>query len=197
MMRSTVLRTGRPLFRTESTTMTTNNKTNKDQLQAADQNLVNGLQKHVATVSSLLIAGATVPTTSLISTLQSRMAARTRTLSARAVLQAAIQAEEIEETQTKTLVSGTKQALKVMFAGQITELADFGLKGPKARTPLTPEQKVVVAAKVKATRAARHTLGSREKAKITGATPAPVTAPSATPAVATAGAVAVLAQPKQ
>jgi hypothetical protein len=195
-MRSMVLRTGMPVFRTEGTTMTTNNKANKDQLQAADQNLVNGLQKHAATLPSLLIAGATVPTASLISTLQSRMAARTSTASARAALQAAIQAEQVEGTQTKTLVSGTKQALKVIFAGQITELADFGLKGPKVRTPLTPEQKVVVAAKAKATRAARHTLGSKEKAKITGATPAPVTAPSPTPAAVPAVA-AVPAQLKQ
>jgi hypothetical protein len=161
--------------------MTTKNAGTKQQLQNADQNLIDGLQKHATTIPSLLIAGATVPATTLITTLQSRMTARANTMSARAALEAAIQAEKEESAQSQALVSGTKQALKVMFAGQIPELADFGLKAPKARTPLTPEEKVAVAAKAKATRAARHTIGPKAKAKITGATPAPVTAPSPAP----------------
>jgi hypothetical protein len=154
--------------------MTSRNTGTKEQQQAADQNLVGGLQKHAAAIPSLLIAGTTVPVTSLISTLQSRMAARAATSSARAAFHAAVQAEQDEGTQSKAVVSGTKQALKVMFAGQIEALADFGLKGPKARTPLTPEEKVAVVAKSKATREARHTMGPKAKAKITGANSAPV-----------------------
>ena len=185
--------------------MTTRNKGTKEQQQTADQNLIGGLQKHTVTIPSLLIAGTPVPTTSVISTLQSRMAARAATATARAALQAAVQAEQDEGTQSKALVSGTKQALKVMFAGQIESLADFGLKGPKVRTPLTPEEKVAVAAKAKATREARHTLGPKAKAKITGANSAPVIAPSpaptpATPVAPAAGPVAAAvtqAQPKQ
>jgi hypothetical protein len=196
-MRRMVLHTALPVFRTEGTTMTTtNSKSNKEQLQASDQSLVTGLQKHAATIPTLLIAGTAVPTTSLISTLQSRMVARTNTALARAAFQAAVQAEQDEGTQSKAVVSGTKQALKVMFAGQIQELADFGLKAPKARTPLTPEQKVVVAAKAKATRLARHTVGPKAKAKITGATAAAVTAPSPAPAAPPAAAPVLTAPSK-
>jgi ribonuclease E len=173
--------------------MTTRNRTNKAQLQTSDQNLLNGLQKHEATIPTLLIAGTAVPTTSLVSTLQLRMATRAATAVARAAFQAAVQAEQAEATQSKGVVSGTKQALKVMFSGQIEVLADFGLTGPKARTPLTPEEKVAANAKALATRAARHTLGPKQKAKITGANPAPVAAPSPAPAAAPVAAAPVAA----
>jgi hypothetical protein len=68
--------------------------------------------------------------------------------------------------------------------GSIDTLADFGLKPRKTRTPRTPEQKAASVAKSLATRAARHTMGSKQKAKVTGAAPhaAPVTAPSPTTA---------------
>ena len=159
--------------------MTTKNASTKDQQQTVDQNLVAGLQKHVATLPSLLIAGTTIPTTSIISTLQSRLAARANTAATLAAYHTALAAEEATIAQSKAVVSGTKQGLKVMFAGQLAQLGDFGMKAPKPRAPLTPEQKVAAAAKAKATRAARHTVGPKAKAKITGATVAPVAAPAA------------------
>ena len=165
--------------------MTTTNT--KDQQQTDDQNLVAGLEKHQATLSSLLIAGTTIPTTSIISTLQSRLAARANTAATLAAYHTALAAEEATIAQSKAIVSGTRQAIKVMFAGQLGELGDFGMKAPKPRTPLTPEEKVAVTAKAKATREARHTVGPKVKAKITGATVAPVAAPAA-PAPAAAPA---------
>jgi hypothetical protein len=74
--------------------MSSNNQKNKDEQQSADQNLVGGLQKHQATLPSLLIAGTTVQTTSIISTLQSRMAARANTASALAAYHDAVLAEQ-------------------------------------------------------------------------------------------------------
>jgi hypothetical protein len=65
-------------------------------------------------------------------------------------------------------------------------LAKFGLT-PRQRPVTTPEVKVAAAVKAAATRAARHTMGPKEKAKIKGtvaptapATPSP-TAPALTP----------------
>jgi hypothetical protein len=57
-----------------------------------------------------------------------------------------------------------------------TVLADFGFTAA-ARKPLTPEQKVARAAKAKATREARHTMGPVQKKKVTGATAAAAAAP--------------------
>lgn len=168
--------------------MTTKNDATKQHQQTADQNLAAGLQKHAATLPSLLIAGNNVQTTSIITTVQSRMTARVNTATALAAYRTALASEQQTIAQSKAIVSGTKQALKVMYAGQLATLGDFGLKAPKPRTPMTPEQKVAAAAKAKATREARHTMGPKEKAKITGATVAPAAAPEAQAAPAAAPA---------
>jgi hypothetical protein len=172
--------------------MTTNTKNNKLSQQAADQSLIDGFTKHAATIpASLLIAGAQVPTTTVISTLQARIAARAATAPAKATYQALVKADQDERTTSAPLVSGARQAVLVMFAGQIQVLADFGLTPRKTPAPRTPEQKAASAAKAKATRAARHTMGPVQKAQITGATPqgdatvpAPAPAPAAAPAAA-------------
>jgi hypothetical protein len=168
----------------------TKSKSNLQQQQAADQSLVDGFTKHASTIPSLLIAGVQVPTTTIISTLQARIAARAATAPAKATYQALVQADQNERASSQALVSGAKQAIGLMYAGQITTLADFGLKPRKAPAPRTPEQKAASAAKAKATRAARHTMGPVQKAQITGATPqgdaTPVTPPAPAPAVAPA-----------
>jgi hypothetical protein len=48
------------------------------------------------------------------------------------------------------------------------ELARLGFVVERPRTPLTSEQKAVAAARARATREARHTLGPRQKETITG-----------------------------
>jgi len=59
--------------------------------------------------------------------------------------------------------------VKVTFGNQPDALADFGLAPPKARAPMTAEQKAVAAAKRKATRVARGTLGKKQKKAVKGA----------------------------
>ena len=73
-----------------------------------------------------------------------------------------------------------KQGLIVAFGRHIDTLADFGLTGP-ARHVRTPEEKLAVIAKSSATRAARHTMGSKQKEAITGTSVAQTTASPTTP----------------
>jgi len=184
------------------TTTKSNSKQNAAQQQAADQAMIDGFTKHQAVIPpSLLIAGAPVTTASVISTLQSRIAARTAVTLAEAAFHAAVKANQDEQAKTKVLVSGARTAVAVMFAGQITALADFDLKPRKAPAPRTPAQKAASAAKAKATREARHTMGPVQKAQITGANPqgtaapAPAPAPAAAPPAAPAPAPAPAAAP--
>jgi hypothetical protein len=144
--------------------------------QAGDQALIDGLKKHQSTLSSLLIAGTSLKTADLIGTLQARIDARNATVKSRAAWQTDVKAVRDERAKTKALVSGLRQALHVMFAGSIDTLADFGLT-PRKVSVLTPEEKALATAKAKATRSARHTMGSKQKAKIKG------TAPQAAPAI--------------
>jgi len=171
-----------------------NPKSNVQTQQAEDQALMDGFTKHQSTIASLFIGGSSVPTTTIISTLQARIAARAAVAPARASFQVVVQANRDELANTRAMIAGARQAIALMFAGQIDILAEFGLKPRKARAPRTPQQKLDSAAKAKATREARHTAGPKQKAKITGANPqgdapaaspaAPAPAPAAAPAAA-------------
>jgi hypothetical protein len=90
-------------------------------------------------------------------------------------------ADQALRQSTKGYVSNVKQALLVAFSGQLDTLADFGLT-MRSKPVMTPEERLAATAKAKATRAARHTMGSKQKAEIKG-TVAP-TAPAPTPAPA-------------
>jgi hypothetical protein len=78
-----------------------------------------------------------------------------------------------------------------MFASDAAALADLGLKPPKARAPLTAEQKAAAKAKAKATRIARGTTGPKAKKAIKGN----VTGVQITPVTASATASEPATQP--
>jgi hypothetical protein len=161
-------------------------KKNRLDETAADQKLVDGLNKNGGAIPAIVIGGTSVTNKDIVTTLQARIDAANNVLSTRAIWQAAVVADRAERDKTKTFVSGVKQSLLVAFAGRIDTLADFGLV-PRKVTPLTPEQMVERTEKLKATRAARHTMGSKQKAAIKGtvAPTAPVSAaPTPTPPAA-------------
>jgi hypothetical protein len=168
--------------------MATNTQVNRINQQAADQKLISGITKHAQTLPSLVIGGTSYATAAITAQLQSRLDASTTVQSTRATWQNAVSVDKATREKTKTFVSGLRQALQVAFAGSIDTLADFGLTPRKARV-VTPEEKTVAVAKAKATRAARHTMGKKQKAAIKGTVPeaAPATPPAAAvPAASTA-----------
>ncbi len=157
--------------------MTSNNTTNRPKQQAADQHLIDGLTKHAKDLPTLLISGNTVKNADIVTELLARIAAGKEADAARTAWQAAVQKARDQITSSRSLMSGVRSALQVAFQGKVEVLADFGLSPRKKPAPLTPEQKQASVAKAKATRAARHTQGPKQKAKITG-----TTAPAAAPA---------------
>jgi hypothetical protein len=175
--------------------MSTNQKVNRMEQQVADQAMADGLTKHAKTLPSFLLGSTSVQTTDVITALNTRITTASTVDSTRATWQAAILTDKNERAKTKSLVSGVRQALTVMFAGSVETLADFGLKPRKTPATRTPEEKVAAVAKAKATRAARHTMGTKQKAAITGtaskaapATPPPATAPVVAPSGTTTAA---------
>jgi len=176
-------------------------KNNRLSQSASEQKLIDGLTKHAQTITSFVIGGVTMQTKDIITNLQALIASASAVQTSRATWQNNVKSDKAERDKLKTFVSGLKQALLVAFAGSIDALADFGLTARKPRV-LTPEQKTAAAAKAKATRAARHTLGTKQKAAIKGtvptttpATPSPAPAPAPSPAPAPAPAVAPAAAP--
>jgi hypothetical protein len=152
--------------------MSTRPKINHATQMAADQSLIDGLTKHAATLVTLLVGGSTLKTSDLVTVLQARIAAIKGAIAAKAALMAAVAAMNAELAETAALVSGARQALKVGFSGQADQLGDFGLQPPKARTPLTAEEKAQVAAKAAATRKANHpNAGKKSKKRGAAGTP--------------------------
>jgi len=157
-------------------------KKNRIDRNTADQTLIAGFSKHGSAISGMMIAGAAQTTQEIVAALQSRIDSAKTALSTKATWQAAIRSDAALHDATRTYVSAVRQGLLIGFAGQLDTLADFGLTA-RAKHVATPEEKIAAAAKAKATRAARHTLGSKQKAAIKGAVhpTAPATPPSPPP----------------
>jgi hypothetical protein len=176
--------------------MTTKATTNRTNRQAADQKLLDGVTKHEQAITSLTFGGTSYKPADIIAILQARIASANTTLSTRATWQSAVLADKGELTKTQPIVSGVRQGILLMFAGAVDTLADFGLKPRKAPAVRSPAEKAAASAKAKATREARHTMGSKQKASIKGAAPqaAPATlAAASAPITVTAVAPATVA----
>jgi hypothetical protein len=155
---------------------------NRTQQTAADQHMIDGFNDAATTITSLVLASAAVTTKDIVATLQSRIDSRKTVESARAAWRSAVQADRDLTDKTKPFVAALRGSLLASFAGNIETLAKFGL-APRQKAVTTPEVKVAAAAKAKATREARHTVGPKEKTKIKGTvTPtAPATVASTAP----------------
>ena len=147
----------------------------KQGLLARDQQLLTGFPKRLAGVS-ILVNGTTYTAASAVAMFQARVTVATAVVTTKAAYQAAVKAADAEEIATAATVSGLVEAIYVAFGDDPAALADLGLV-PRKKASMTPAQHLAASAKAKATRAARHTMGPKQKAAITGAS---------VPAVATA-----------
>ena len=136
----------------------------------ADQKLIDGVIKHAATIPSLVVASTTLTTGDIVALLRSRIDRSRAVDLAHASWLTAVKAERDGQAQTRDVASGLRQAIAVAFAGRADALADFGLAPRKPRV-ISPETQLVAAAKARATRQARHTMGRRQKEKIKGEAP--------------------------
>jgi hypothetical protein len=146
---------------------------------ASDRLLIAGLEKHLAN-ASILLNGTSYLGSDLMKRVQARQDAVNATIAARAAWLAMVQAEKEELESSQQLLNSLRRAIFTMFSS-IEDLADFGL-APHKKPVLTPAARVAAAAKARATRAARHTMGSRQRKAIVGAIPNPTSPMLPTPA---------------
>jgi hypothetical protein len=140
-------------------------------------------------VASLIIAGKVYTIAEIVQILQARIDGTNAASAAKATYQNLVQADRRELAQTKLFVAGLRQAVYIMFSLAVDTLADFGINPHKTRKAPAVGAKVKAVAQAEATRAARHTLGKTQKAKIKGVVPettpaTPPAAPAAPPAPA-------------
>jgi hypothetical protein len=151
--------------------------------------LTAGTQKHLATIGQLVIAGATLTPAQATTQLQAIVQSFADVDAARASLKAKLEAVRAGAPARRVFLDAFVSCVKAAFGTSPDVLADFGLKPNKARTPQTAEQKAAAAAKRKATRAARHVMGSKQrkavKGTVTGIVVTPVVAPQPVTPVST------------
>src|ERR1700722_7514140 len=175
-----------PPSRKEENTMTTSTmKPSKAEALALVQAVIAGTQKHTPN-GSLTFDNATYTVASLVQTLQGLAAAMTALNVAQAGAKDAMAAFVGVKATVGPILTAYRRYLIATYGNATQTLADYGLEPPKARTPLTSQQKAAAADKLVATRKARGTTSKKQKATIKGvvetvASPVPAAA-TATPA---------------
>jgi hypothetical protein len=160
---------------------------NKTIRVVTDQKLIAGLQKHLGG-ASLVLGGKTYTALELVAFLQKRVDTKDAADAAHAVWLSRLEAERAAIAETKPIVSALRQYVLVTFGPNHDTLADFGI-APRKQAVTTPAEKVQQIALAQATRAARHTAGPKQKAKIKGSVvhtpPSPIAPPATSPVAPT------------
>jgi hypothetical protein len=123
--------------------------------------------------------GSTYTPADLVKLVQSRTDSATQTTTTKATWHSTVAAQRTLSTQVAPILRDLRRYVIGLFGPTSPVLADFGFSPPKQATR-TPEQKAAAAAKAKATRAVRHTMGKKQKkavkGDVTGIIVTPVTA---------------------
>ncbi len=153
------------------------------QARAAQVNA--GIQKHLLPTPSIPLGGSTYSPADLMKLLQGSIDSAKAADATKANWHSAVLAERALDAQLAPLLRELRQYAISVFGATSPVLADFGFAPPKHVTR-TPEEKAVAAAKAKATRAARHTAGKKQKkavkGNVTGVVMVPITSTAAAPA---------------
>jgi hypothetical protein len=155
----------------------------KSALQQQARGLITGTQKHLAN-ETLAFNGARFATQALIQVLQELIDVVTRSDAAKAEWKDALKSMNDGKATIVPVLVAFQAFVVNRFGNAPSTLEDFGIAPRKVPTPMTAEQKAAALVKRKATRAARHIVGKKERAKIqapaatTPTTPAPGTPPT-------------------
>jgi len=161
--------------------------------------LAAGTQKHLSTVTQVILGSGTFTPAQVVTELQDFAALRDSVDTAKAAVKAALQDEQSKGPALRAFVIAFIAFVRAAFGNSPDVLADFGLSPKKVAKPLTAAEQAAAVAKRNATREARGTKGKVAKASIhgnvTGVNITPVTAPAVTSPAAAAPAAAEPAAP--
>jgi hypothetical protein len=152
------------------------------------QQLSAGTAKHLSNATSVTFLGGSFTADQITSKLQWLVTLRSDANAAKATAKAKIANEAAQLPDLNAFMNAFKSYLRVAYGTSPDVLADFGIH-PKTRAPLTVEAKAAAVAKSSATRAARHTMGSKQKKGIKGAVTGVLVTPitASTPTVTETG----------
>ena len=158
-------------------------KNTKGQVVVVAKQLIAGTEKHLTSGTSVPLMGSSFTPAQITSELQSLVTLRADVDASKASTTAKIANEATQMPALRAFMSAFESFVKGAFGSSPDVLADFGITR-KSRVPLTLEVKTAAAAKRASTRAARHTMGPKQKlavvGDVTGVVVTPVHAPAAT-----------------
>jgi hypothetical protein len=158
-----------------------NNKQSKNAKAAAATNLMAGARKRFPSGTQILIGGVFLTIDAILGELQTLVDNRAAVVAAQATARTKVAAEAAQLPALDATLSAFTAFVKLSYRGKADALADFGLEPPKARTPMTAEQKAVAAVKRAATREARGTKGPKAKKAVHGSVTAELVVTPGTP----------------
>jgi hypothetical protein len=158
--------------------MSTKNSPNKTTARALNQKAVQGIDKYFAKVTSLTIGGVAYTPDTLKAVLEAEIDASDVVDAARAQLQQQVAAPRVARAKAYAVRGSLRTYILGAYgAAAVQMLGDFGMPVPK-RPIKTVDVKAEAVKKAKATRAARDTMGSKQKESVHGAPQPPATTPS-------------------
>ncbi len=150
----------------------TNNGITKNKKTVATRagNLITGLRATFPNGSDTIRVGSGQPITidAACTSLQGIVDNRAAVTAARADARAKVADENAKMPPLVAFMRGVEKVIRAEFGGDPKALAAFDLEPPKARTPMTAEEKAVAVAKRDATREARGTKGPKARSKVHG-----------------------------
>jgi hypothetical protein len=152
---------------------------NRVVLRNLEESVVAALEK-LAPEANIPIAGQVAASKDLRAKLSSHVSAMDASSDARAKLVQAVTADREQRAQIRPLLAAIRSYAAGVYGEGSPEFALFGFK-PKKVGYRTAETKAQAVEKLRATRAARHTMGKRQRSGIHGTAASPGGGTSATP----------------
>jgi hypothetical protein len=174
---------------------------NRATTQARDAQVIAGIEKHLPNTPSLPLVGSSYTPANLVKLFQGRIDSANTTAAAKANWHSTVVTGKAGSTKLTPILRALRQYVMNVFGETSPVLSDFGFSPPK-RATRTPEQKAASAAKAKATRQARHTMGKKQKKNVKGSvtatllvTPTNASPPAVSPAAALGATAAATPAP--
>jgi hypothetical protein len=140
----------------------------KVQKREKHRRLVQGVKKHWMNQGNFEIAGVKYTPSDLVDGLESLIRQHDRTARAYSAWREEVKRERRLEKDLGPLVRGVQNQVLSYYGVEATKkLGDFGMKYTK-RGPKTLASKRQMVAEARATRAERHTMGSRQRKRVKG-----------------------------
>jgi hypothetical protein len=152
---------------------------NRDKSINNNRQAIAGVQKHFSSTPTLAIDGTSMAPNDVIATFQAAIDATDAATSAEKAFHDAVAAKKAALAKSNVHLRALKTLVQNQLGSSQEALGDFGFSSPSRQAP-DEATKAAAVAKRAATRAARHTMGKRQKAPIKGVAP---TTPSPGPSV--------------